>query len=447
MRKYINLFNDQFFAPAYAGLRGLPWKHPLKTGKIIYKHFMSDSLYRNSIYLMASTFIMAFFGFFFWIINARLYTPEQVGIATTLISVMTLIASFSNLGLNVGLVRFLPGSDRKNELINSSFVLSSLTAFVLSVGFLAGLHVFSPSLLFVRENPIYAVSFILFVVALANNTIAESLFVAYRSAKYTLVKNSVLSIVKLALPVVLIAFGAYGIFTAVGLANFIALILSILILIRMFKYSIRLKQNFTEIKKIAAYSFGNYIAVFISGLPTQVLPIIITNKLGAQDTAYFYIALMISNLVFMISSSTTNSLFAEGSKNESKIKEHVIKATKITLYMLLPAIIIIFFFGNYILLAFGKVYSEKVLPFLQLMMILSIFVSFNTILSTTLRIKGNIKELVFLGMSNSIIVITLSVFLIRFNLIGIGIAWIISHLIISVAYVYLLLKISRRSLL
>jgi len=84
-----------------------------------YNYLANDSLYRNSIFLMLSTGVMAVFGFFFWITNARLYSSEQVGIGTTLISIMTLISSFSILGLGNGLIRYLPTSERKNKKINT----------------------------------------------------------------------------------------------------------------------------------------------------------------------------------------------------------------------------------------------------------------------------------------------------------------------------------------
>jgi len=66
--------------------------------KTLCKEVMKDSLYRNSIYLMTSTLIMAVLGFVFWMVNARLFTTEQVGLATTIISVMGLITGFSVLG-------------------------------------------------------------------------------------------------------------------------------------------------------------------------------------------------------------------------------------------------------------------------------------------------------------------------------------------------------------
>ncbi|GAH42108.1 unnamed protein product [marine sediment metagenome] len=56
-----------------------------KTISKLYNYLPNDSLYRNSIYLMLSTRVMAVFGLFFWIINARLYSSEQVEIVATLI--------------------------------------------------------------------------------------------------------------------------------------------------------------------------------------------------------------------------------------------------------------------------------------------------------------------------------------------------------------------------
>src|ERR1019366_2137195 len=85
--------------------------------KIIYKQVMTDPLYKNSLFNMASTFILGGLGFVFWIIIARLYKTENVGIATTLISIMTLLSGLTVMGLHASLNRYLPKSTDKNELI------------------------------------------------------------------------------------------------------------------------------------------------------------------------------------------------------------------------------------------------------------------------------------------------------------------------------------------
>jgi len=109
------------------------------------------------------------------------------------------------------------------------------------------------------------------------------------------------------------------------------------------------------------FSLGNYIAGFIGGLPAMVLPILITNSIGAKFSAYFYMDMMIASLLYIIPMATSQSLFAKGSYSERDLKIQLKKAIKTISIIIIPAIIVIFLFGNYILLAFGKEYSDSFL--------------------------------------------------------------------------------------
>src|SRR5690242_5878766 len=84
--------------------------------------FAQDSLFRNSVFLIASTAIMSVLGFGFWLFVAHLYTPEEVGAASALIAVATLLGNISLLGLDASLVRFLPTSKSQSRDINSAII-------------------------------------------------------------------------------------------------------------------------------------------------------------------------------------------------------------------------------------------------------------------------------------------------------------------------------------
>lgn len=440
MRKHINTINNEIFAPTVAIMQDLPWNNPVLLVKNIYTHFAGDSLYRNSIYLMLSSAIVAFFGFFFWMITARLYSPENVGIATTVISVTGLIGSFTLLGLNVGIIRFLPKAENKNEIINSSFTITAVISVLLSIIFLIGLNVFSPLLLILRENLFIASSFVIFVLAGSLNGIADSIFIAYRSAKYTFLKNIVFSIVKLIFPLLLVGFSAYGIYASVGIASVTAFILSTGLLIYNFKYKVKISLNLQAIKTIGSYSFGNYIAGFLGSFPTMILPVIVANKIGAAEAGYFYIALMIGGFLFIIPGATTQSLFAEGSHREDGMEEHIKKSIKITALLLLPATILVVLLGNYILLAFGKSYSTEAFRLLQLIAFSGVFVSINTILGTVLKVRNKIKELIGINAFSAVVIVLLSYLFTNLHLWGIGIAWIIGQGLTSIIYLYYFLR-------
>lgn len=87
-------------------------------------------------------------GFFFWVIAARLYPVEGIGLASAAISAMGLLALLSTLGLDYGLIRFLPNaSEKAKDMINSCFTLGGLVSIILALAFLAGLNIWSPVLI------------------------------------------------------------------------------------------------------------------------------------------------------------------------------------------------------------------------------------------------------------------------------------------------------------
>ena len=406
-----------------------------------YNYLTNDSLYRNSIYLMLSTGVMAGFGFFFWIINARLYSAEQVGIGTTLISVITLISSFSLLGLGNSLIKYLPASDKKNKKINTSFTLVGLTSIFISIFFLVFLKTFSPRLLFVRESIIFSLLFILFIVFSSLDIISENVFIAYRSSKFVLIKNTISSIVKLILPIFLVTLGAYGIVVSMGIAMSVAFLVSLVFLIVHFNYSPRPIIDRIVVKRMTKFSLGNYIAGFIGGLPAMVLPILITNSIGAKFSAYFYIDMMIANLLYIIPMATSQSLFAEGSYSETELKVHLKKTIKIIFLILMPAILITFLFGKYILLAFGKEYSSEGVIFLRILAISGIFLSINYIGNSIFYIKNKIKLIILMSFIGTSIILSLSIMLIHQNLLGIGVSWLLGQGITSLIFLLFIKKL------
>lgn len=172
-----------------------------------YNLIRQDSLYKNSIFLMLNTGIMAIVGFLFWIISARLYSTVQVGLATTLISIMKLLSTISILGLGDGLIRFLPGSEVKNRKINTSFFLVSLSSVFVSIIFLVLINYFSPTLIFIRESILFSLLFIFFVTLSSLNDISENIFVAYRSSRFLLLKNTLPNLLNLFCPLFLYHLG------------------------------------------------------------------------------------------------------------------------------------------------------------------------------------------------------------------------------------------------
>ena len=404
------------------------------------RHIMTDPLFRNSFFNMASTFILGALGFVFWIIIARLYRTEDVGIATTLISLMTLLSSFTILGLNVSLNRYLPKSDHKNELINSSFVIVTLVAFFACVVFFLGLQSFSPQLIFLRSNIFYIILFTLFVTCCSWNILIDSIFMAFRAAKNILIKNTIISVLKLIFPFALTAFSAYGIFAANSAAFAIGVFIAFAILLLTFKIRPSISVNVSLVKETSAYSFANYIADFMFNMPFLVLPVIILNELSAKYAAYYYVAAMLQNVLRIIPLATAQALLTEGSYDETELKNHVKKAVITISAILLPAIAIIILGGDLLLRVFGKNYADESFHFLQIYSVSTIFAAFLLIANAIMNIKHQIKSLVISNTIAAFLTLYLSCSFISGGLLGIGWGWILGQAIASLVSLFLITR-------
>lgn len=386
---------------------------------------------------MGSNFVMSGFGFFFWALCARLYSAEKIGLATALISLTSFITAFSLFGLNTSVIRFLPSSKNKNDLINTVFILISIITIIISIIVLISLPLISPKLIFLHDYPLFEVFFILFMIVSSLNSITDSMFIANRKSEYILIVDTIMSGVKLITPFFLVSLGTYGIFYGYATSINIAFILSIFFIVSQFNYSFTPKINKELVIELWRFSFGNYLANVIGMISTTITPILIINILGSATAAYYYMPSMIIVFVQTISRSMSYSMIAEGAHTEQKLKPLFIRSLIGTYFITIPLAAIIAIAGPTILSIFGKSYSNEGLSFLQLTLISLIISIPNTFSYTVLTIKKKVKKIILISALNSLISLILTLLLLQKGLNGLGIANVLLQVVMF--FVYLLM--------
>lgn len=392
------------------------------------KQFLTTPLYTNAFYLMLNTAVMSFLGFFFWVVVARLYAEKEVGFSSAIITTINLLTVLGLLGLNFSLIRFLPQAEKPQQLINTCFTLTGFTTLVLAGIFLAGINLWSPALAFIRQNAIFSSAFIIFALFWALTRMLDSAFIARRRAGFTLLKNTIYSLLKIPLPVLFVLFfHSFGVVASWGIASSIAVATSLFLFLP--KVQNRYKPvptlKLTLIKDAWHYSSGNYVASLLAAASVWLLPLMVVNLLGAESNAYFYIAWMLaSGLLFTIPSAISQSLFAEGSHFEEKLRINVIKSIKFTFLLLLPGVVLLVVAGKWLLLAFGPSYSANALPLLQILAVSSLPLAINYIYFTILRVTGRIKELIIIwGFIATAVLVVSYLVMPAIGIIGIGYIW------------------------
>jgi len=408
----------------------------MKNIKYLFKsimNYINEPLHRNAIFLIAAWIFEAIFGFIFWILAARLYSVDDVGKATALISTGSLIASFSGLGLGIGLIRYFSDTKDKSGMINTVSAIVIFFSFLLGLIFLLFIDTVSPELSHIKANPVFLLIFILFIAARALIITQLSLFVAMRRAEYSLFQSLATGI-RIILLILMASLYSVGIFYSFAGGYILAIIISLTFIFILYRsYYPFTGIRWSALKEMIRFSFGNYIGDSFKILPGLIMPLLIVNILSPAMSAYFFMAWMIANMVFMIPYGTNYSLLAETSYDARRIKDQILKTIKFTFLILAPVIVLIVLLSQYILILFGENYSIEASNLLIVLVISSIPVSINEILVSIGRIKkNNLIPIAVYGFIAFFTIVSSIVFMQSTKIIGIGISWLVSNLIVAI---------------
>lgn len=401
--------------------------------KRLYDQFHSyllDPLRKNAIFLIINNMGMAVLSFIFWVIATRYASETVIGLASTILSIIGLLVSLSSLGLGMAMIRFLPENEKdgRSALINSSLIITSIIALFIGMIYILGVSFWTPKLLFLYSTPFLLIGIVALIIIRLISTLTNSVFISYRASKYVFIKETALfHLIKIVIIPFLIVFGVIGILISWGIALVLSLIFSIIILIQKFHYKPSTTLEIERIKPLFSFAVGNYISGLLASLPSFLLPVILINLLSPVDTAHFYVAWMIGNILFTLPGNIGMSLFAEGSQNIQDFRSNIKKSINFILLITIPAIIIFWLFGANILLLFGDEYSTEGLTLLRTLAISTVPLIGISIFITIKRVEKRTKEMICA--QGIIAILTLGVtyvFAPTYGIVSAGIGWIVS---------------------
>jgi O-antigen/teichoic acid export membrane protein len=347
----------------------------------------SDSLVRNSLYLMASTVVTAGLGYVFWAIAAHAFTSKEVGLASAIISLCSTTALLTYLGSSAILIERLPGYERSSRwtvlLVRVCSGTAGVTALATAVA-VPLLMTFSPDYrLFFSTAPRILVA----VVGATAWTVVNLLgaaFIAARRAGQFLSIQTLVSAFKLlfVLPLAAVGMGAVGLVGAwvggavLGVGVGFAWLVPRMRLGRQPGPRPRRQGSVATDGRLApdmrprhrrpaalpsAASTRRLLAQHLTSVGGSVtpliLPVLVVLRLGVTLNAYFYITWMLGGLFFMVSPSVSSVVFAEGVRARSDLRSVVGKALRVIVIMLLPAMAVMIVGGKFILGLFGAPYA------------------------------------------------------------------------------------------
>ena len=389
----------------------------------IYRGFISDSFYRNSMYLLINMGIATGTGFLFVLLCAHLYSQADFGYATSLLGALGVATSFSNLGMNRTLVRFMGKSQKKSQdlvtgiaLVSSFSILSGLILSYFFASFGIKHADWTVVVIFV------ATAFLMSIKALYGNV-----FVAIRKSSGTLIENTLFNLVRLIFPVIVVGSGYIGIFGAQLVAVLFALVAATFILQRYHGFTFLVKPSRSSMSGKWRFALGSYSSDLAGGLPDSVVPIIVVAKLGPVAGALWFVAMRIVNVLLSVSATINQAMFAEMSNAEGSINHFLKRATASMYGALIPLSVAVFIFAPNILRIFHGNYASAT-HVLRLMTVFALIGVANYITGSILQAYKMVIYLTIANVANALIVIIYCLYFAR-NLSGIAVGWVFGEVV------------------
>ena len=438
----------------------------------------SDSLVRNSVFMMATTVATAGLGYVFWAFSAHEFSKQEIGLGSSVISLCTTVALLTSLGPCATLIEQLPASERSSAwtaVLTRICLITAGVTVVVAVAIVPVLRTFS------QYRPFFgtAMPALLAVAGATSWTLVDlfgAVFIAARRAGRLLTIQTSISGSKLLLvfPYAAVGASAVGVVGAWAASAMIGVSLGTIWLIPQMGLGRRLghqprrrlgeatdrrphatihwprraqhrRPSAPPSKASMQRMLGQHMTSVGGSLTPLLLPTLVVVRLGATANAYFYITWMVGGAFFMVSPSVASSLFAEGMRVGADLRDVTARAMRIIVMLLVPAMAVMVAGGRLVLGLFGASYATAGYGLLVLLAVSALPDAVSNVAVAICRVTNRLGYSTVLNLG--ILVVTLAaawVLMPSLGIAGAGAAWLGAQLIGAVVSLPAYLQVIRR---
>lgn len=402
-------------------------------------------LYRNSYALVAGGVATSGLGLVYWILAARLYDVHDVGVQSATISTMLFLSGVAEFSLNTVLVRFLPvAGPARARLIFWSYVAGLGAAAVVGCIFLIGTSLWAPSLAFMRRDPAWFGGFVAATALWSIFALQDSVLIGLGQAVWVPVENAIVSLFKIVFLVAQASLAGAGLFLS---WNVPAVAAVFVINLFLYRYLVRLRSTPASLvaesltrRRISRFIGGNYLGSLFVLAGTTLLPLLVLNRAGVREAAYFFPCWAISTAIQLIAANTTLSLIVEVVLDRDHFRLYCRRVLAHTFALVTPAVVVLLLLAPYLLQLFGAAYADEgatLLRWLALAALPNIVVALGLAIARVTD-KGSIVAAI--QASVSVTLLGGSALLLPRGLTAVGIATLISQSVVAIVLLATILR-------
>ncbi|WP_042432222.1 lipopolysaccharide biosynthesis protein [Streptacidiphilus anmyonensis] len=394
-----------------------------------------DPLLRNGHLLTLSSALTSLFGALYWALGAHWYTPDEVGRNTAAVSAMMFLGGVGQLNLANAMVRFVPSAGpRTGRLVGRAYLVAGTVTLLLTAGFVLLIPHLSPGLDFLHTWSLGAF-FVLATGGYAIFNLQDGVLTGLRRADWVALENGLFSVEKIGL---LAVFAAIGATSGILVSWMVGLALS-LALTNVFVFARALPRHERAAPQAAAdssrltlgYVSADYLGAMCWLAAVNLPPVIVLNRLGAADSAYFSLAWLVPLALYAFSVNMGYSLVVESARDVTRLADYR-RVLRHAGRVLTLAVVVVLAVSPWALRLFGPEYASHGLVVLWLLTLSALPNLLNTTVVALSRARRRMRVVVGVLAALAVLVLGLTELLLPvLGINGAGAAWLIGQSIVA----------------
>ncbi|MDH6575133.1 hypothetical protein [Kitasatospora sp. MAP5-34] len=390
-----------------------------------------EPLLRNGHLLAASSVLAAGLGAVFWIFATRWYSADTVGRSSAALSAVALLSVIGQFNLGDVLVRFVPGAGRHTRrLVLRCYAVSAVGSAVAAIGFLLLLPWIAPKLGYLR-GPLVAGAFVAATVGYSLFVLQDSALTGLRRAGWVLGENALFAVAKAA---VLAICAALAVGAGILLSWSVALVVSIAVTsVVLFRWAIPAHQRADRAgaprpDRVMRFAAADYLGMLFSLGPYTVVSLLVLDRLGAAQNAYFSLTWLISYPCYLAALGMGNSLVVEAAHAPERLAEHGRRVLRHTAFLVAVATVVLVVVAPWVLSLFGAQYAQHGTTVLRLMALGALPNVLPTVAVDVARARRALPWVIGLQVAYAVLAVGMvGLFLPLFGLTGVAMAMLFAH--------------------
>ncbi len=403
-----------------------------------------SSLGGNGLALVAGSAISAVLGLAFWLVTARVFTQEQVGLAAALIAALGALSHAAQLNLRNLVHRFVPfAGNEAHTIIFKCFLGAAAAAALLGAGFVLLVPLVSSELGFLNQSALGGSLFVAALVIWTLYALQEAVLTGLRLSRIVPVQTLAYSIAKIVLVLAAgVAAGTWAFGGEVVVAIWVvpAALIGLIVHVRIQQelnqdhWAAAAPGEKLDRQKFLRFFGWDYAGSLATSIAHGLIPILVLSMTGAAASAQYQMAWTISYTLYLVGRHMGAAMQSEVGRHPEKRRALYAATLVYTLLLVVPAALVAVLFAPQIMLLFGENYVAEGAPLLRLFALSVIPLSIVTVLLAIARSENFFAGVAAVQIATLLLAVALGALaLVRMGPVGMALAWLVTHSLVLAA--------------